>query len=118
VQVFHSKTSPDAVDVISSMLAYDPAKRIPLLDVCLHPFFDSLRDTSVTLPDGGPLPELFTFTDLEIRSCPRLSTVAQEMGKRGGSLPAPAVAGAADAVGTGSSHRSSGESGAGNATAT
>jgi kinase len=47
--VFRSKTPDEAVDCVSNMLAYDPEKRIHLLDICGHPFFTDLRhpDTKV-----------------------------------------------------------------------
>eukprot|EP00611_Tribonema_gayanum_P002020 TRINITY_DN114_c1_g1_i4.p1 TRINITY_DN114_c1_g1~~TRINITY_DN114_c1_g1_i4.p1 ORF type:complete len:369 (+),score=147.01 TRINITY_DN114_c1_g1_i4:155-1108(+) len=55
-EVFRSKTPDEAVDVISAMLAYDPERRIRLLDVCTHPFFNELRHPDTRLPNGGALP--------------------------------------------------------------
>mmetsp|Transcript_2425 Transcript_2425/g.3539 ORF Transcript_2425/g.3539 Transcript_2425/m.3539 type:complete len:425 (-) Transcript_2425:405-1679(-) len=65
-EVFRSRTPEEAVDLISSMLAYDPEKRIGLLDSCLHPFFKELKDPNLKLPDGSPLPPLFNFTQSEL----------------------------------------------------
>jgi hypothetical protein len=31
----------------------------------MDPFFDELRDPSTRLPNGGPLPHLFNFTEEE-----------------------------------------------------
>jgi glycogen synthase kinase 3 beta len=36
----------------------------------LHPFFDELRLKTTTLPNGAQLPELFNFTNEEIKSDP------------------------------------------------
>ncbi|CAM9643347.1 unnamed protein product, partial [Hapterophycus canaliculatus] len=41
--VFRSKTPPEALDVVSKMLAYDPLKRIKPLEVCSHEFVDEVR---------------------------------------------------------------------------
>ncbi|KAG5187146.1 kinase-like domain-containing protein [Tribonema minus] len=74
-EVFRSKTPDEAVDVISAMLAYDPERRIRLLDVCTHPFFNELRHPDTRLPNGGALPVLFNFTDLELSLNPVLATM-------------------------------------------
>ncbi|CAM9928275.1 unnamed protein product, partial [Ectocarpus fasciculatus] len=38
--VFRSRTPPEALDVVSKMLAYDPLKRVKPLEVCSHEFVD------------------------------------------------------------------------------
>jgi glycogen synthase kinase 3 beta len=67
-KVFRSRTPPDAIDMISKILVYNPDKRPRPLEILLHPFFDELRDKNTKLPNGNPLPELFEFTNEEINS--------------------------------------------------
>ncbi|CAL5415700.1 unnamed protein product [Camellia sinensis] len=45
-KVFQKRLPPEAVD---------------LLEACIHPFFDELRDPNTRLPNGRPLPPLFNF---------------------------------------------------------
>ncbi|CAN0233297.1 unnamed protein product, partial [Discosporangium mesarthrocarpum] len=73
--VFRSKTPPDALDVVSRMLSYDPIKRIKPLEICSHAFVDELRKEDTRLPNGMALPTLFEFTDLELSANPRLVAV-------------------------------------------
>lgn len=61
-KVFRSRTPPDAIDLVSKLLVYDPEQRLKAADVLAHPFFDELRDSKTRLPNGNPLPELFNFT--------------------------------------------------------
>ncbi len=42
-RVFKSRTPPDAIDLISKILVYDPERRLKPLEAILHPFFDELR---------------------------------------------------------------------------
>lgn len=42
-KVFPSRTPPEAIDLISRMLAYDPIQRLKPLEAAAHPFFDELR---------------------------------------------------------------------------
>ncbi|KAJ4746790.1 Shaggy-related protein kinase theta [Rhynchospora pubera] len=65
-KVFHKRTPPEAVDLISRMLQYSPNLRCTALDACAHPFFDELRDPNTRLPNGRPLPPLFDFTLQEL----------------------------------------------------
>ena len=67
-RVFRSRTSPDAIDLISKILVYTPDKRLKPLETLMHPFFDELRDQNTKLPNGQPLPELFDFSREEISS--------------------------------------------------
>lgn len=71
-KVFRSKTPEDAMDFISSTLAYDPERRIKPLEGCSHPFFDDLRGERTRLPNGNSLPPLFDFTHHELASSPDL----------------------------------------------
>lgn len=61
-KVFRSRTPPDAIDLVSKLLVYDPEQRLRAIDVLAHPFFDELRDSKTRLPNGNALPELFNFT--------------------------------------------------------
>lgn len=73
-KVFRSKTPPDAIDMISKILVYNPEKRPRPLEILLHPFFDELRDKNTRLEKtNNPLPDLFDFTQEE------KSTYSQEI---------------------------------------
>lgn len=62
-KVFRSRTSPEAIDLVSTILQYDPCSRVTPLEVCAHPFFDELRQPNTRLPSGRPLPDcLFNFS--------------------------------------------------------
>jgi len=62
-KVFKSRPVPaEAIDLITKVLQYTPATRLKPLEVCIHPFFDELRDPAARLPNGRPLPPLFNFT--------------------------------------------------------
>lgn len=52
---------PEAIDLITQLLQYNPNKRIKPIDALAHPFFDELRDPKARLPNGKPLPNLFDF---------------------------------------------------------
>ena len=67
-KVFRSRTPPDAIDLISKILVYNPDRRLKPLEALLHPFFDELRDKNMKLPNGNPLPDLFDFSQEEISS--------------------------------------------------
>lgn len=64
-KVFRQKTPKDAIDFVSRLLVYDPANRPHPLAALMDPFFDELRDPNTRLPNGGPLPHLFNFTEEE-----------------------------------------------------
>ena len=40
---------------VSRLLQYSPVRRYSALQALTHPFFDELRDQSVTLPNGAAL---------------------------------------------------------------
>lgn len=44
------------------MLKYDPQQRISAIEALCHPFFDDIRDPSMRLPNGQPLPPMLNFT--------------------------------------------------------
>eukprot|EP00698_Gefionella_okellyi_P023323 TRINITY_DN7933_c0_g1_i1.p1 TRINITY_DN7933_c0_g1~~TRINITY_DN7933_c0_g1_i1.p1 ORF type:complete len:346 (+),score=32.05 TRINITY_DN7933_c0_g1_i1:36-1073(+) len=56
----------DGIDLIQRMLRYPPLERIHAIEALAHPFFDELRDAHLRLPNGGALPELFSFTQDEL----------------------------------------------------
>lgn len=58
---------PEAIDLITQLLQYNPTKRVNPIDALAHPFFDELRDPKTKLPNGKPLPNLFDFTAGELR---------------------------------------------------
>ncbi|KAL6075317.1 Glycogen synthase kinase-3 beta, variant 2 [Balamuthia mandrillaris] len=62
-KIFRPRTPPEALDLISQVLKYEPDQRLTPWQICAHPFFDELRDQSARLPNGRPLPDnLFNFT--------------------------------------------------------
>jgi serine/threonine protein kinase len=67
-KVFRSRTPPDAIDLISKLLVYNPERRLKPLEALCHGFFDELRDKNTRLPNGNPLPDLFAFQKEEISS--------------------------------------------------
>jgi glycogen synthase kinase 3 beta len=72
-KVFKNKILPDEFyDFIGRLLCYDPVIRIKPLEALAHPFFDELRDKKTMLPDGKKLPDLFNFTNEEIKTGPEL----------------------------------------------
>ncbi|KAK9455607.1 kinase-like domain-containing protein [Dipodascopsis uninucleata] len=71
---------PDAIDLISQLLEYNPNQRLSAIQAMCHPFFDELRDPYIRLPDsrhpGNPphdLPPLFNFTLHELSIAPELN---------------------------------------------
>eukprot|EP01105_Mastigella_eilhardi_P016919 TRINITY_DN3880_c0_g1_i1.p1 TRINITY_DN3880_c0_g1~~TRINITY_DN3880_c0_g1_i1.p1 ORF type:complete len:511 (-),score=150.12 TRINITY_DN3880_c0_g1_i1:28-1560(-) len=57
----------DAIDLVSHMLQYAPAKRPTALEACAHPFFDELRNTpNLVMPNGNAAPPVFNFTSEEL----------------------------------------------------
>ena len=67
--IFNTKYVPsDAIDLMAKVLVYEPAKRPTAIELCAHPFFASLADPAMKLPNGRPLPkELFEYTPEEIK---------------------------------------------------
>ena len=68
-KVFHKRLPPEALDLISHLLAYAPETRYTGLEACCHAYFDELRDPVTRLPNGGPLPPLFDFSADELATC-------------------------------------------------
>ncbi|CAL5223146.1 g5613 [Coccomyxa viridis] len=65
-KVFSKRLPPDAVDLVSRLLQYSPVRRYSALQALTHPFFDELRDQSVTLPNGRDLPPLWNWQKGEL----------------------------------------------------
>eukprot|EP00183_Erythrolobus_madagascarensis_P006668 CAMPEP_0185844434 /NCGR_PEP_ID=MMETSP1354-20130828/601_1 /TAXON_ID=708628 /ORGANISM="Erythrolobus madagascarensis, Strain CCMP3276" /LENGTH=412 /DNA_ID=CAMNT_0028544099 /DNA_START=209 /DNA_END=1447 /DNA_ORIENTATION=+ len=60
--------TPEALDLLSQLLAYHPAKRLSPRAALAHEFFNDLREPGTVLPNGKPLPPLFDFSELEWHS--------------------------------------------------
>lgn len=65
-KVFRSRANKDVIDLVSRFLQYRPHERLDAFEALAHPFFDELRDTTLRLPNGRPLPPLFNFTPSEV----------------------------------------------------
>jgi serine/threonine protein kinase len=66
-KVFRNKAPPDAVDLVSKFLRYEPQTRLLPFNALCHPFFDELRQPGCKLPNGKSLPPLFNFTEEELK---------------------------------------------------
>jgi serine/threonine protein kinase len=64
LQVFRSKTPPEAISMITKLLAYNPEERFTAIEALTHPFFDELRDPETKLPTNTPLPPLYDFSTM------------------------------------------------------
>jgi glycogen synthase kinase 3 beta len=75
-KVFKNKNMPDDFyDLIDKLLCYDPTIRAKPLRALAHSFFDELREKSTCLPNKQPLPDLFNFSQEEMRSDPEIMDV-------------------------------------------
>jgi hypothetical protein len=68
--VFRTCATTEAMDLVYSMLQFDPRKRISPWLALGHRFFDDLRNPRARLTDGHPLPPLFNWTAEEIAADP------------------------------------------------
>lgn len=66
-KVFRGKAPQNAIELVSQFLKYEPKGRLDPFDALSHPFFDELRDPAARLPNGKPLPNIFNWTDDEIK---------------------------------------------------
>ena len=57
--------NPLAIDLLTKILIYDPAKRMDPLQALLHPYFDQLRLNKLTI-NGRKIVDLFDFKDFEL----------------------------------------------------
>ncbi|KAI8349469.1 kinase-like domain-containing protein [Choanephora cucurbitarum] len=71
-KVFRSRTPPEAIDLLSHILQYDPKQRPTASEAMVHPFFDELRNPETKMATGRELPELFNFTQEELSIRPDL----------------------------------------------
>jgi glycogen synthase kinase 3 beta len=70
--VFRKGIDPEAINLLSALLQYDPDARILPLEGCAHTFFDDLREEQTRCPEGHQLPaDLFNLTHREQRTCPQ-----------------------------------------------
>lgn len=66
-KVFRGKAPPNAIELVSQFLRYEPLKRLEAFEALAHPFFDELREPGSKLPNSKPIPDVFNFTDDELR---------------------------------------------------
>jgi len=66
-KVFRGKAPASAIDLVSQFLRYEPGQRLDPFEALCHPFFDELREPNARLPNGKPLPQLFNFTEGELK---------------------------------------------------
>lgn len=82
-KVFRGKPTPEAADLASKVLCYDPSKRITAFEVMAHPFFDELREPNAKLPSGKELPQtLFNWTEAELQQMEEMGLKKQMMPKK------------------------------------
>jgi len=74
-RVFRSATPPEAIDLVSKLLEYNPDGRLTPLQSCSHSFLDELRNPNTRLPKGRALPPLFDFTTQELSIEPALNRI-------------------------------------------
>merc|ERR1712048_1406989 len=60
-------TNRDAIDFVSSILRYEPMSRPRGLEAITHKFFDELREDPTKTPVNLLFPDLFNFTEEELR---------------------------------------------------
>ena len=62
---------------VSRLLQYSPVRRYTALQALTHPFFDELRDQSVTLPNGEPPCCALPVREASWMCCPHMSCTAK-----------------------------------------
>ena len=62
-RVFRSKTEPEAIDMVATLLIYDPTTRLSAKQALEHEFFNELRSGDIKLPNGKGLPLLLGIND-------------------------------------------------------
>ena len=69
----HNASSTDSLAMqVSRLLQYSPVRRYSALQALTHPFFDELRDQSVTLPNGEPPHSALLFRWASCMCCPHM----------------------------------------------
>jgi len=79
--VFASVVPPIVIDLVSKMLVYSPNDRINPLAACAHPCFDEIRQLTQT-EEGTPFPELFNFTETEIKNAQKRGVYERLISKK------------------------------------
>lgn len=65
-KIFRDRAPPDALDLVSQFLCYNPNRRpLPILALT-HEFFDELRKEDHLLPNGHPPPNIHNWTKGEL----------------------------------------------------
>lgn len=77
-KVYRAYTLPEAIEITEQLLIYMPGERVTPINAMRHRFFDELCVEGASLPNGGPLPELFNFTADELALCPQLADHVKE----------------------------------------
>ena len=73
--LFQEHVPREAIDLAKLLLFYIPPQRVKAIQACGHAFFDEIRspNVSATISRGKPLPpELFQFTEEELRLQPQM----------------------------------------------
>lgn len=65
------RAPPEALDLVSRFLVYNPNLRISAVEALAHPFFDELRNPGTKLPEDQKLPPLFNWLPGELDHAPR-----------------------------------------------
>ena len=71
-RVFKDKAPADAIEFLGALMVYSPSRRPTAFQALQHPFFDELRNESTRLPNGEPLPPLFNWNEIELKTYPEL----------------------------------------------
>jgi len=78
-QVRNNVDISELVDLTGKILRYIPESRFNAYQAMAHPFFKELKSTSVTLPDGTPLPTgLFSFAPEELKAAGDVASQLQQ----------------------------------------
>jgi serine/threonine protein kinase len=103
-KVFRSRSAPEAVDLVSQFLQYDPLLRTLPIKAMGHTLFDELREPNCVLPGSGkPLPDLFNLTKEELTELDKIENSAQLKAKL---VPSWYVPGTAPSLAGGSASNS------------
>ncbi|KAG2194249.1 hypothetical protein INT46_011175 [Mucor plumbeus] len=73
-KIFRLRTPPEAIDLMSNILQYNPLARPTASEALIHPFFDELRNPDTKMPTGKELPPLFDFSTGELSIQPEFLT--------------------------------------------
>ena len=65
-RIFRDRAPPQAIDLISQFLCYNPNKRLDPFKALTHSFFDELRKPGFVFPTGQVPPNIHNWTDSEL----------------------------------------------------